>query len=80
MGFNYASEKKKFTKKWDKLRKEYKAAGMSEQDIQVMYEFDLKVFRNNRNECNHTQPLLGNLYEEQSEQDETQLLFCLKIS
>lgn len=71
MGFNYASEKKKFTKKWDKLRKEYKAAGMSEQDIQVMYEFDLKVFRNNRNECNHTQPLLGNLYEDQFEQDET---------
>ena len=62
MGFNYASEKKKFTKKWDKLRKEYKAAGMSEQDIQVMYEFDLKVFRNNRNECNHTQPLFIMLF------------------
>ena len=30
MGFNYASEKKKFEKKWAMLRQEYKAAGMSE--------------------------------------------------
>ena len=79
MGFNYAFEMKKFTKKWDKLRKEYEAVGMSEQDIQVMYEFDLNVFRNNRNECNHTQPLSGNLYEDQSEQDETTSVLLKKF-
>ena len=34
MGFNYGLEKRKFTEEWKKLYSEYKAAGMSEEDIQ----------------------------------------------
>ena len=34
MGFNYGLEKRKFTEEWKKLYREYKAAGMSEEDIQ----------------------------------------------
>ena len=79
MRFNYASEKKKFTKEWDMLRKEYKAAGMCEQDIQAMYEFDLNVFRNNRNECNHTQPLIGSLYDDEIRQDDSVSTFLKKF-
>ena len=33
MGFNYGLEKRKFTEEWKKLYREYKAAGMSEEDI-----------------------------------------------
>lgn len=57
MGFNYGLEKRKFTEEWKKLYREYKAAGMSEKDIQDIYAFDLNVFRKNRTECQRTQPL-----------------------
>ena len=39
MGFNYGLEKRKFTEEWKKLYSEYKAAGMSEEDIQDIYAF-----------------------------------------
>lgn len=32
MGFNYGLKKRKFTEEWKKLYREYKAAGMSEED------------------------------------------------
>ena len=35
MGFHYGLEKRKFTEEWKKLYREYKAAGMSEEDIQA---------------------------------------------
>lgn len=54
MGFNYGLEKRKFTEEWKKLYSEYKAAGMSEEDIQAIYAFDLNVFRKNRTECHRT--------------------------
>lgn len=57
MGFNYGLEKRKFTEEWKKLYREYKAAGMSEEDIQDIYAFDLNVFRKNRTEFQRTQPL-----------------------
>ncbi len=57
MGFHYGFEKRKFTEEWKKLYREYKAAGMSEEDIQAIYAFDLNVFRKNRTECQRTQPL-----------------------
>lgn len=56
MGFNYGLEKRKFTEEWKKLYREYKAAGMSEEDIQDIYAFDLNVFRKNRTEFRRTQP------------------------
>ena len=59
MEFNYGMAKKRFEKEWEKLRKEYEDAGMSEKDIQEIYEFDLDVFRNERIECLHTQPFLN---------------------
>ena len=55
MGFNYGLEKKKFDKEWEKLRKEYLAAGMDEAAIEAMHEFDWDVFKSERIYCNHTQ-------------------------
>lgn len=34
--FNYAREKEEFDRKWAILEKEYRAAGMPEEDIQAM--------------------------------------------
>ena len=56
MGFNYGLKKEKVHREWKKLYREYKAAKMSEEDIQDIYAFDLNVFRKNRTEFQRTQP------------------------
>ena len=48
MGFNYAAEKKKFETLWARLRREYRAAGMSDTAIQKMHDFDWEVFKQER--------------------------------
>jgi len=40
MGYYYATERRKFEANFDKFRQECKEAGMSEEDIESMYEFD----------------------------------------
>lgn len=57
MGFNYAKEHRKFEAKWKKLRREYEEAGMDEDAIEQIYQFDLEVFCSERSYSNHTQPL-----------------------
>ena len=57
MCFNHGLEKKRFEKEWGKLRAEYAAAGMSEDVIQKMYEYDCKVFNRDRSFYEHSQPL-----------------------
>lgn len=63
MNFNYASERNRFNSAWEKLRKEYADAGMPEENIELMYQFDLKQFNANRAYANRTCPL--NLSHEQ---------------
>lgn len=53
MSFNNGKERRQFEKQQSKLANEYRDAGMSETDIQAMYEFDLAVFRGNRREREH---------------------------
>lgn len=48
MGFNYNKEKFRFDQAWKRLRREYQEAGMSEESIQALYDFDLCWFRNRR--------------------------------
>ena len=48
MGFNYAAEKKKFETLWARLRREYRAAGMSDAAIRKMHDFDWEVFKQER--------------------------------
>ena len=43
MSFNNGNERRKLNAKWDQLRVQYREAGMSEEAIQAMYEFDLGV-------------------------------------
>ena len=80
MGFNYGLEKRKFTEEWKKLYREYKAAGMSEEDIQDIYAFDLNVFRKNRTEFQRTQPLSESSCDDGTEQDESMSALLKKFS
>lgn len=57
MAFYYAKEKREFDREWEQLRREYEAAGMSEQDIQALYDFDWQWFCRRRRFINHTQSL-----------------------
>ena len=80
MGFNYGLEKRKFTEEWKKLYSEYKAAGMSEEDIQDIYAFDLNVFRKNRTEFQRTQPLSESSCDDGIEQGESMSALLKKFS
>ena len=57
MSFNYAAERNKFESSWSTLRKEYVAAGMSQQAIEAMYQFDLQEFNAERAYRNRNFPL-----------------------
>ena len=48
MNYNSGNARRSFYAKWDKLREEYWAAGMKEDAIQKMYEYDLEVFNDDR--------------------------------
>ena len=56
MEFNNGLERKKFNIDWDKNKEKYIEAGMSEEAINEIYEFDLKVFNSSRKYAVHTQP------------------------
>ena len=48
MSFNNGNERRKLNAKWEQLRVQYCEAGMSEDAIQAMYEFDLGVLNSER--------------------------------
>lgn len=55
MGFRYFCEKRKFELEWEKLEKEYAAAGMEETAISLMKIFDWQWFCSRRVYDNHIQ-------------------------
>ena len=48
MSFTHGNERRKLNAKWEQLRVQYREAGMSEEAIQAMYEFDLGVLNSER--------------------------------
>ena len=48
MSFNNGNERRKLNAKWEQLLGQYLEAGMSEEVIQAMYEFDLGVLNRER--------------------------------
>lgn len=54
MNFNYSSEKKEFDKMWARLENEYREAGMPEENIKEMRDFDFNYFKLKRNTILHT--------------------------
>ena len=57
MKWNNGKERAKFEREQKELREQYIAAGMTEEQIQAMYDFDLDVFNGKRREAEHTQTL-----------------------
>lgn len=57
MGFNYSREKFVFDREWEKLHEQYKKAGMSEEAVQELYDFDWSWFRMRRNYENSVQAM-----------------------
>ena len=55
MEFNYESERKRFKREQAELRLQYEAAGMSEEAIQEMYEYDWGMFKKRRSYCLHNE-------------------------
>ncbi|MBE6984558.1 MAG: sigma-70 family RNA polymerase sigma factor [Ruminococcaceae bacterium] len=69
MGFNYGLEKKRFEAEWARLRKEYVEAGMSEEAVQDMYEYDMNEFRRKRIIAIHEQAFVGKYCDDAEEDD-----------
>jgi len=72
MGFNYGLEKKRFNAEWDRLRREYQSADMSDAMIQAMHEYDWEQFKRERIFRIHNQPFEGSLFPEGDMTEETQ--------
>ena len=68
MGFNKGYELKKFETRWAKLYVEYTAAGMAEDAIQKMYEYDRQMFNAERNNLEHTQEFTAPAYDSSEEE------------
>ena len=79
MSFNYGLEKKKFETAWAKLRRDYLAAGMSEDAIQKMYEYDWNNFKSRRSYENHEQLISGFQDETESLNEEESPLFLRNL-
>ena len=63
MSFNKGLELKKFEAHWEKLRIEYAAAGMTEDAIQKMYDYDRQHFNAERAYQERTQELSTDTFE-----------------
>lgn len=57
MRWNDGKERKIFEKRQAALAEQYRSVGMTEEQIQQMYEFDLAVYRSERIFNSHTQAL-----------------------
>ena len=60
MGFNYRQKRKEFEQNWAKALKQYIAAGMTQEQITAMREFDEELFRQEGlrkpNQCGPARP------------------------
>ena len=60
MGFNNGFEHVRLENKWKKLRIQYREAGMSEEAIQEMYNFDVQVVNSEQRYYRHSKDLAFN--------------------
>ena len=77
MSWNNGHRRKQFEEKQKKQAEEYRALGMTEEQIQAMYEFDLEQFRSDRRFYSHTQSFLPDTFDENEDNDEKLSIFEL---
>ena len=63
MAWNDTYERKKFEKEQEQLTSEYRAAGMTEEQIRQMYLFDLDFFKSRRRYSIHNQQFPEGIFE-----------------
>lgn len=68
MAFNKGYELKKFEAHWEKLRIEYAEAGMADDAIQKMYDYDRQQFNSERTFIERTQEFTAPAYESSEEE------------
>lgn len=76
MSWNDGKERKLFEKRQAILAEQYREVGMTEEQIQQMYEFDLAVYRSERIFYTHTQALEINFDDEDVGEVSNFLLEC----
>ncbi len=77
MSWNNAYERRKFESKQKKQAEEYRSLGMTEEQIMMMYEFDLEQFKSDRRHNEHTQPLQVETFgENDADESDNSLLKC----
>ena len=74
MSWNDGYERKKFMARMKKQAEEYRAAGMTEEQIKAMYEFDLGVYKSDRNYYSHTQEYEASSFDEGVDDSDNALL------
>lgn len=75
MSWNDGYERRKFEAKQKKQAEEYRALGMTEEQIQTMYEFDLEQFKSERRHRMHTQQFTSSDFDEGEADDSESTLF-----
>ena len=75
MSWNDGYERRKFEAKQKKQAGEYRALGMTEEQIQTMYEFDLEQFKSERRHRMHTQQFTSSDFDEGEADDSESTLF-----
>ena len=78
MSWNNAYRRKQCEEKQKKQAEEYRALGMTEEQIKAMYEFDLEQFKSDRRFYSHTQPFATSDFLE-GEEDESESTLLLKF-
>ena len=71
MSWNNAYERKKFEARQKKQSEEYRALGMTEEQIKEMYEFDLEQYKSDRRYHMRTQPFTSSDFDD-GEDDESE--------
>ena len=75
MNWNNGYERRKFEARQKKQAEEYRALGMTEEQIQTMYEFDLEQFKSERRHRMHTQQFTSSDFDEGEADDSESTLF-----
>ncbi len=75
MCWNDGYERRKFEARQKKQAEEYRALGMTEEQIKVMYEFDLEQYKSDRRYYSHTQSFVPDDFDENEDDDEKLSIF-----
>ena len=67
MKWNNGAEQIKFKREQKRLRKRYKEAGMTEEAIETMYQFDCEWYKSRRREALHTQKMNIETFDEEGD-------------